>query len=209
MDIKNVTEKAFYPYGKVLHGYDITQLLKVMGHTPLPKNEVIYEASVEELEELDVANDFTKRAFGGLPIEIGYCNGQNKKLNALEYHRCSEVNVAVTDAILLVGKQQDIEEDFTYDTSRVEAFFVPAGTVVEIFATTLHYAPCMASEEGFRWVVVLPEGTNEQVKYSVGNQGEERLLVACNKWLLAHEEAEIEGAFCGLKGENIFVKIKE
>ena len=100
MDIKNVTEKAFYPYGKVLHGYDITQLLKVMGHMPLPKNEVIYEASVEELEELDVANDFTKRAFGGLPIEIGYCNGQNKKLNALEYHRCSEVNVVVTDAIL-------------------------------------------------------------------------------------------------------------
>ena len=28
-------------------------------------------------------------------------------------------------------------------------------------------------------------------------------LTAKNKWLIAHEEAGIEGAVCGLKGENI------
>jgi hypothetical protein len=32
---------------------------------------------------------------------------------------------------------------------------------------------------------------------------DDKLLTAKNKWLIAHEEAGIEGAVCGLKGENI------
>ena len=37
--------------------------------------------------------------------------------------------------------------------------------------------------------------------------GEDKLLTAQNKWLIAHEEAQIPGAFCGLVGENNKVKI--
>ena len=74
--------------------------------------------------------------------------GDNHKLNGLEYHRSSEINIAVTDMILLLGSQQDVGTDFTYDTSKVEAFYVPAGTVVEMYATTLHYAPCTAQPGG-------------------------------------------------------------
>ena len=83
------------------------------------------EGTAEELEALDVAEAFQNRGFGGIPIQIGYCNGHNKKLNAVEYHRCSEINVAVTDLVLLIGSQQDITDDFHYDTSRIEAFLVP------------------------------------------------------------------------------------
>ena len=137
MKVQKVTEKAFAPYGRVLEGYPVAPLLKVMEHMPLPEGEVIYEPSVEELEELPVAKQFRNRAFGGMPIQIGYCNGQNKLLNALEYHRCSEVNIAVTDVIILVGRQQDIEEGYIYNTEKVEAFLVPSGTVVEVYATTL------------------------------------------------------------------------
>ena len=104
--------------------------------------------------------------------------------------------------ILLLGCQQDIEADDTYDTSKVEAFFVPAGTAVELYATTLHYAPCSAQEGGFRCVIVLPKGTNEDLPFEPAKEGENRLLTAVNKWLIAHEEACIEGAFCGLKGAN-------
>ena len=71
-----------------------------------------------------------------MPIQIGYCNGHNTKLNALEYHRDSEINVAATDAVLMLGSLQDVKEDHTYDTSLVEAFSVPAGPAVEVFATT-------------------------------------------------------------------------
>lgn len=204
MQIQKVTDASFRAYGKVLEGYDFSRLLKEMEHTPLPADDVIYVPSVEELEALPVAEELKNRGFGGLPIEIGYCNGNNKKLNALEYHRSSEINVAVSDAILLIGKQQDVEPDHTYDTSKVEAFLVPAGTAIEVYATTLHYAPCTVDgNEGFRVVVVLPKDTNTELTFPVGKEGEDRLITAKNKWLIAHEDAKIEGAFNGLKGENI------
>jgi hypothetical protein len=35
--------------------------------------------------------------------------------------------------------------------------------------------------------------------------GEDSLMTAKNKWLIAHEDAKIAGAFNGLKGENITI----
>ena len=118
MEIQKITDASFKKYGRILEGYTIDRILKEMEHTPLPK-EVIYVPSVEEMEALPEAEAFQNRAYGGLPIQIGYCNGDNNKLNALEYHRSSEINIAVTDMILLLGSQQDVKEDFTYDTSLV------------------------------------------------------------------------------------------
>ena len=202
MEIYSIKDEKFRRYGKVWSGFDCTRLIREMEHTPLPE-DVIYVPSMEELEVLPEAGEFARRIYGGLPIQIGYCNGSNHRLNALEYHRSSEINIAVTDMILLLGAQQDVKDDFTYDTSLVEAFYVPAGTVVEMYATTLHYAPCTAVEGGFRCVVVLPAGTNTELTFPIGENGEDKLTTAKNKWLIAHEEAGIEGAFCGLQGENI------
>ena len=162
-------------------------------------------AYVPELEALSAAKELADGIYGQMKIQVGYCNGHNRKLNALEYHRDSEVNLAVKDLILLLGKQQDISEDFTYDTSKVKAFLVPAGTLIEVYATTLHYAPCEAGDEGFRCVVVLPQGTNMELDHRpVDRCGEEKLLAARNKWLIGHEEGGLdEGAWIGLTGENI------
>ena len=204
MKIQKVTDPAFRKYGKVLEGYNFSALLKEMKHTPVPE-DVVYVPSVEELETLEVEKDLRNRAFGGLPVEIGYCNGHNKKLNAVEYHRNSEINVAVTDLVLLIGHQQDIEPDHTYDTSKIEAFLVPAGTGIEVYATTLHYAPCHVNEGGFQCVVVLPKGTNTDLTFQTEKTGEDSLMTAKNKWLIAHEDAKIAGAFNGLKGENITI----
>lgn len=200
--MQKVTDESFKKYGKVLSGFDFSELLKEMNATPVPE-DVIYVPSEDRLEALDVAKELENRMYGGLPIQIGYCNGHNKTLNALEYHRCSEVDVAVEDIILLLGCQQDIEDDFTYDTSRVEAFYVPEGTAVELYATTLHYAPCGVDGNGFRCVIVLPKDTNTEITFSTSGKGEDKLMTAKNKWLIAHEDAKIEGAFNGLKGENI------
>ena len=41
------------------------------------------------------------------------------------------------------------------DTSRVKAFRVLAGQLVEVYTTTLHYAPCNADEKGFKALVAL------------------------------------------------------
>ena len=204
MKIQKVTDPAFRKYGQVLEGYDFTGLIKEMKHTPVPE-DVIYVPSVEELEALDIMKDLQNKGYGGLPVQIGYCNGHNKKLNAVEYHRNSEINVAVTDLVLLIGHQQDIEPDHTYDTSKIEAFLVPAGTGIEVYATTLHYAPCHVNEGGFQCVVVLPKGTNTDLTFQTEKTGEDSLMTARNKWLIAHEDAKIAGAFNGLKGENITI----
>lgn len=204
MKIQKVTDPAFRKYGQVLEGYDFTGIIKEMKHTPVPE-DVIYVPSVEELEALDIMKDLQNKGYGGLPVQIGYCNGHNKKLNAVEYHRNSEINVAVTDLVLLIGHQQDIELDHTYDTSKIEAFLVPAGTGIEVYATTLHYAPCHVNEGGFQCVVVLPKGTNTDLTFQTEKTGEDSLMTAKNKWLIAHEDAKIAGAFNGLKGENITI----
>ena len=141
MEIYSIKDEKFRRYGKVWSGFDCTRLIREMEHTPLPE-DVIYVPSMEELEVLPEAGEFARRIYGGLPIQIGYCNGSNHRLNALEYHRNSEINIAVTNMVLLLGWLPDVTDAFTYDTSRVEAFFVPAGTVVEMYGTTLHYAPC-------------------------------------------------------------------
>ena len=205
MEILKVTDKAFQTYGKVIQGIDVSDLLEALKETPQP-DDVVYVASDEKLEACPCVEKIGYSLYGGMPIQVGYCNGNNVLLNAVEYHRDSEVNVAQTDMILILGKEQDIEEDGTYDTGKMEAFLVPAGTVIEVYATTLHYAPCNVNGNKFRAAVILPKGTNTDVPAAQNNTKEDKLLFARNKWLIAHEEAGIEGAFVGLKGENLSVE---
>lgn len=206
MQIYQITDSKFRKYGRILKNVTTDALLQAMEHTPLPE-DVIYIPSDPALEALPVCQQFQNEVYGELPIQIGYCNGNNYLLNAVEYHRSSEINVAQKDLILLLGCQQDITEDFTYDTSKIEAFLLPAKTAVEIYATTLHYAPCNADKDGFRCVVVLPKDTNLELNTSHKTEDEDKLLTAKNKWLIAHKDSGLEGqAFIGLIGENISVK---
>lgn len=202
MKLLSVNSPAFAPYGKVLAGLDLAPLLEALAKTPIPEG-VDYIASVPELE--DAAKDGLQTvAYGELPIQVGYCNGHNHLLNAVEYHRCSELNIAATDAILILGRQQDINADFTYETAKMEAFLLPAGTGVEIYGTTLHYAPCGVDGKGFQVAIVLPLGTNGELKRAHGGDGEDKLLAANNKWLIGHAEGGLpEGSFIGLVGENL------
>ncbi|MCI7028384.1 MAG: DUF4867 family protein [Eubacteriales bacterium] len=208
MTIKPVTGRAFKPFGRVIKGYYLRSLIEEMEKTECPSDRVVYEPSVRSLETLKINRQFSEEAYGGMPIQIGYCNGRNHLLNAVEYHRDSELNLACTDMILLVGKRQDIGRDYTYDTGKMQAFLVKKGTLVEIYSTTLHYAPISAGEhENFRCVVVLPRGTNEPLPACRGkaHTKEDQLLTHVNKWLIAHPESGLDkdGAFVGLKGENI------
>ncbi|MBD5515407.1 MAG: DUF4867 family protein [Lachnospiraceae bacterium] len=206
MEIKKITDSAFRKYGRVVQGIDFSDLVEaIKKETPLPEG-VAYEPSVKVLEETAAAKELQKRTYGELPIEVGYCNGHNYKLNAAEYHRNSEINVAATDAILIVGMQQDITDDFSYDTSLMEAFLVPAGTAVEIYATTLHYAPCSANEDGFQVGIVLPAGTNYPLDEAHADW-EDALLTAKNKWLIGHAEGGLDaGAHIGLIGKNLDIR---
>ena len=203
MELKSVFDESFAPYGRVVYGLDTAALRATLRETTgKPMDAVVYVPSCEALEALPIFDTLRDSVYGGMPIQIGYCNGNNHKLNGLEYHRDSEINIAVTDLILLIGAEQDIVGG-KYDTAKVEAFLVPQGTVIEVYATTLHYAPCNANEGGFKCVVVLPKGTNTAIEKRAAKTPEDEMLFARNKWLLVHPEAAAPGQYVGLVGENI------
>lgn len=206
MTILPISDPAFASYGKVLEGYDTQDLLRTLETaTPLPEG-VEYVPSQPELESPPLTAQLSSNAYGGMPIQMGWCNGHNTKLNCLEYHRDSELNCGTEDFILLLARMEDIAPDGTLDTGLVKAFRVPAGVLVEVYATTLHYAPCSAAKgAGFRVLVALPKGTNgPRPDIQVLNR-EDSMLWACNKWLLAHPESSeaAQGAPVVLRGENI------
>lgn len=207
MKIQSVFDEAFSQYGKVVTGYDFSGLLSALAKTEKPAGSTVYEPAAAALEELPVFQELSEGFYGGMPIQIGYCNGSNRKLNCLEYHRDCEINIVADDMVFLVASLQKIQ-DGKLDTGVVEAFTAPAGTAVQLYETTLHYAPCNApGKEGFRVAVVLPRGTNtEKPDISPKNQ-EDEMLWARNKWLLAHPETNeaAQGAYVGLEGENISI----
>ena len=177
MKIYPVTDPAFAPYGKILEGYDLAELLQVLKEkTPVPEGTG-YVASQPELEALPIAEELSLRAYGGMPIQLGWCNGHNTTLNCLEYHRDSELNCGVQDFILLLAKEDEIENGHL-DTGKVKAFRVP---------------------------IALPRGTNGPKPEITPKNGEDQLLWACNKWLLAHAESPeaAQGAPVRLDGVNI------
>ncbi len=205
MKILSINDPAFAEYGKVLAGYDVTCLVNAMKTIPLPEAGVAYEPGIPVLEATCTYGQLQNNAYGGMPVQLGMCWGRNTKLNCLEYHRDSEVNIGTGDFILLLAKQEEIA-DGALDTALVKAFRVPAGVPVEVYATTLHYAPCHVNEtEGFRVAVVLPRGTNTAAPGAKPLNEEDAWLTARNKWLLAHPESSeaAQGAHIGLKGENI------
>ena len=208
MKIYSVMDPEFKPYGSVLHGYDTGELRDAMERIPLPDAGTAYEPSIESLEDCGIFAELRDRAYGGMPVQLGMCWGRNTKLNCLEYHRDSEVNIGWRDFILLLARQEEIE-DGVLDTARVRAFRVPAGVPVEVYATTLHYAPCHTdAETGFRVAVVLPAGTNTEKPVFQPKSEEDWWMTARNKWLLAHPESgeAKNGAHIGLSGINIDIK---
>ncbi|MEI8199099.1 MAG: DUF4867 family protein [Eubacteriales bacterium] len=204
--IYKVEDKQFGKYGKIVEGIDFSGVIAELKKLPMPEG-VIYEPSIKELETLPVQKDLQMKSYGELPIQIGYCIGHNTLLNAVEYHRSSEINIAASDAILIIGMQQDITDDFTYDTSKMEAFLIREGTAVELYATALHYAPCETSARGFLMAVVLPAGTNDPLEKPHSGL-EDKLITAKNKWLIGHPDAgHAAGTHIGLIGKNLDVRV--
>ena len=208
MHIYSVTDPEFRSYGKLLEGYDTAGLLAAMEQIPMPESGTAYRPGIESLEACGIFSELRDRAYGGMPIQLGMCWGYNTRLNCLEYHRDSEVNIGTKDFILLLAKQDEIENG-VLDTEKVKAFRVPAGAAVEVWATTLHYAPCHTCPNcGFRVAVALPKGTNTDKPDFEPKCEEDRWMTARNKWLLAHPESREagNGAHIGLKGVNIDIK---
>ena len=206
MKIYSVYDPEFKPYGQIVTGLEdaVSEITAALAATPLPE-AVGYVPTDPALQELPAAVEISEHCFGGMPTQLGWCNGHNTKLNCLEYHRDSEFNLGTEDFILLLAKQDEIE-DGILDTAKVMAFRVPAGVLVEVYATTLHYAPCHCDPaRGFRVLVALPWLTNTERPDAPVKTAEDAILTARNKWLLPHPDSDEAkgGAKVGLSGDNI------
>ena len=206
MEILSVFDPAFKSYGKVVTGMEkmCGEILTALEKTPLPE-ATGYVPTDPVLQELPAAVEASENLYGGMPVQLGWCNGHNTKLNCLEYHRDSEFNLCTQEFVLLLAKMEDIENG-KLDSAKVKAFRVPAGTLVEVYATTLHYAPCHTDPaKGFRVLVILPWLTNTDKPMLREMAPEDKLLWAKNKWLIAHAESgeAAQGAYVGITGVNI------
>ena len=204
--IYSVFDDEFKPYGRVVKGYNFTELCDYMlTKTSIPENGNVYHPSIEAMENMPVFDEVQNTLYGGMPIQIGYCNGRNTTYNGFEYHKGSEINVAVTDFMLVLGHTWQIEDN-KFFVGNEKVFFVPQGTAVEMYQTTLHLSPCRTCDDGFKDIVILPRGTNTPLdKKCVSGDPESVLLLQKNKWVLAHKDREPlvrQGAHIGLIGEN-------
>ena len=196
----DIYSKEFSEYGRVVDTFDVSELIAKAKSISAPESGSVYLPTVEAFEELDVADRIKEEVFGTLDTQIGYCHGYSNMLNAAEWHYSSELNVAVTPLVLILGKRSDIRNG-RLDSADMKAFYVPAGAVIEVYATTLHFCPCQVSDGGFGCVVGLPAGTNIPLDAPVSD----KLLFRKNKWIIAHDDngALIErGVVAGIYGEN-------
>ena len=204
--ILSVFDEAFRTFGNVLTGFDFAPLTDYLeSETAVPENGNVYVPSVDAMETTGIAKTIETALYGGMSIQIGYCNGRNTTYNGFEYHKGSELNIAATDCMLVLGHTWQIKDN-TFTVGDETVFFVPKGTAIEMFQTTLHLSPCRVNDAGFKMVVVLPRGTNTPLKEApASREGEARLLLQTNKWVLSHPEREPlikQGAWPGLIGEN-------
>ncbi|MEA5013646.1 MAG: DUF4867 family protein [Candidatus Limiplasma sp.] len=200
----SVEEEAFRPYGRVAP-FEAGPLVSLARSIPMPQAGSAYVMSHELLQSHPDSERIRDVLMGEAPVQVGLCWGVNRRLEALEYHRGSEFNIAVTDLVLVLAARQEIEEGMRLDLGKAKAFYVPAGTTLEVYGTTLHYCPCQCAREGFSSVVILPQGTNGPLERGRQESGEGRLLFARDKWLLCHEDNEgliKRGAFPGLYGNR-------
>ena len=207
LKIHTLEDEIFRTYGQVLTGFDTAGLLREAAKIPLPEEGSAYQTSTPAFEALPIAREIRDRCFGALPTQVGYCWGRNFRMNAMEYHASPEINVAVTSFILILGHRWDLR-DGKVDSSAFRAFFVPKGTVLEVFATTLHFCPCQTAAAGFGCVVALPKGTNTPLE----GPSPDPLLFKKSKWLLAHVDNEAlirKGASPAITGENYDVSYEE
>ncbi|MBN2299688.1 MAG: DUF4867 family protein [Acholeplasmataceae bacterium] len=210
LDLYHINDNTFTAYGKILDFKYFEELKTYMiQHTQVPEKENIYVAHDEQLALSITDQSVFNDVFGNVRLQYGFVNGNNSKLNALEYHKSSEINIAITPLILLLGHASDIKNR-TYDSSQLKAFYIPENTAIELYPMTLHFSPSKVSNLGFKCGVILPYGTNmEFVTSKLLNCDEDYFLFKTNKWLIAHQE-HIKmihlGAYVGITGPNIEIK---
>ncbi len=213
LPLYSVHDREFRRYGCVFAFDGQARLAEALAKTAIPESGNRYAASEPALEAVNANAALSGACFAGKPVQVGCCNGRGFTMNAMEYHRCSEINMTTTGLVLLLAAPEALR-DGALDAKDVVGFLLEPGTAVEIYPMVLHFAPCRIAEGGFNCLVVLEQGTNqplEQIGKTVDTTlpGEDKLLWMTNKWMTCHPDSPQaeKGAFQGIRGENLTLRI--
>lgn len=205
VEIFDIYSKEFKRFGKV-SDLDCSEIIDyLIRETEIPQEGNFYTPIDKNMEEFQVFKEAYNKNYGLIDVEIGYCNGQSTHLNGLEYHKTNEFNIGATDMVIFLAMVQDMNGNYI-DTKDARAFFLGKGEVVELYQTSMHYAPCKVHVSGFKCGVILSRSTNVLTNIvDIKAEGEHRLLFKQNTWLVVHpdfKEFVDMGAFPGITGEN-------
>lgn len=195
--IRGITNVTFRKYGMIVTGCDFEDMIKYMEErTPIPEEGCVHVSSIKSMGKYECTRHIQDNYFGEIPIQIGYCNGINSKLNCLTYHKSNTILLAVTDMVIFVGRVQDIY-DSQYEVSKAEAYFVPEGVAIELYSCTLYSLPCRIEPSGFKCLKIGLKGTGAAAKNVDISDGP----IKKNEWILAHPSYSID--MDGIKLNNL------
>lgn len=117
IEIFDVTSEEFTTFGRIIKGMDVTEIITEAKKIEMIGNDSNYKPSVEAFEKLNIAGEIKIKLFGESEIQVGYCWGYNSIFGATEWHTSSEINIAVTDLLIIVGHVWDVKDN-TIDTSK-------------------------------------------------------------------------------------------
>jgi len=206
INIQQITDATFKDYGQVYTQYDVSELNTFMDQVAIPSDTNLYVPSNPAMEAIPVVQEIGRDIFGGLPIEAGECAGHADALTAFEYHQGSELNVFMSPVVMVLGKRGQMH-DGQFELSDAAYFYVPAGSVIEFFSDTLHYTPCEVTTDGFKFIVMLINGSNQPLPSDF--HSDNPLLVKTNKFQFVHTSRQdkiAQGIHAGLNGELVHVK---
>jgi len=230
--IYSIDDGVFGMYGRKLEIIMDESIKEYMlNEAKFPKVGNTYVGSDKKLETFPLKNWVENNIYAGVPVQIGYCNGHISNINGFEFHQCSEVFVAITDCLLaLISPHKPVGSVKPYNIDECHLFFIPEGTVLELYPLVGHFSPMRVHEEGYKTMIILTKGTNESLDLSVQEKKDERQEedhsnqiesvnynmelkqkpFAINKWLYVHSDRMDlveKGAYLHVYGDNSAIKV--
>lgn len=208
MKVIETTSDQFKAYGKVISEAQVSAegrrslMDYFQTHTQAPKEGNVYVADELPIHQMAVAEEL-KKVVDYQDLQIGYCHGNSTKINALEWHACQELVLAVTDCVLFLGHPDNLFDEggmVNIETSSMIALRLYQGEMIALYPRIMHFAPTKINDQPYRTMIVLEKGTNEPLR----QVGENHLFMT-NKWLIAHPDRQDlvdKGAWPGLRGKN-------
>ncbi len=213
INIISVFDKTFSSFGQILNLNCTSKLLsKLENNTEIPNSGNIYKPFVRDWEDEEIVKELSP--FYDKKIEIGYCNGQNTKLNALEWHNCDEINIYSRDVVLFLSTLDDLDNSFSLNSKNVKTFFIPKNTAILLYKTTLHFSPCKVNKDGFKAIIILEDQTNTEIDNSSTSIEDDNpfnsLIFKKNKYIICHKDATNlinQNVQANIKGVNLTLNI--